>query len=61
MDAVSHRAEMIDSTAWGIGFDWNELIELANYMEDKEVRQGEILFNKENVANEVLKCPIVVR
>jgi CRP/FNR family cyclic AMP-dependent transcriptional regulator len=46
MDAVSHRAEMIDSTAWGIGFDWNELIELANYMEDKEVRQGEILLRE---------------
>lgn len=43
---ISNRAEMIDSTTWGSGFNWSQLMELAIYMEYKEVRKGEILLRE---------------
>ena len=46
MDTISKRAEMIDSTSWGSGFNWSQLTELAIYMEYFEVMKGEILLRE---------------
>lgn len=39
-------AEMIDSTRWGDGFSWRQLVELSQYMELREYSKGEIILRE---------------